>query len=223
MRILIAEDDLAISTILKKRLEYNDYEVTSTENGIDALNELAINEYDILISDIMMPQMDGLELLSNIRKKKIDIPVLFLTAKDNPNDIVKGLDLGADDYMVKPFEFSELLARIRLLTRRHYGTRENSFSVGDLTVDTLRRTAKRGDKLINLSKKEFDLLLVLVKNKNIVVTKEKIADSLYGWNDETESNTIAVYINFLRKKIDDGFDKKLIETIRGVGYTIKDQ
>ncbi len=223
MRVLIAEDDLAISATLKKRLEYNDYEVTTTENGIDALNELAINEYDILISDIMMPQMDGLELLQNIRKKKIDIPVLFLTAKDNPNDIVKGLDLGADDYMVKPFEFSELLARIRLLTRRHYGTRENSFSVGDLTVDTLRRTAKRGDKLINLSKKEFDLLLVLVKNKNIVVTKEKIADSLYGWNDETESNTIAVYINFLRKKIDDGFDKKLIETIRGVGYTIKDQ
>lgn len=223
MRVLIAEDDLAISATLKKRLEYNDYEVTTTENGIDALNELAINEYDILISDIMMPQMDGLELLSNIRKKKIDIPVLFLTAKDNPNDIVKGLDLGADDYMVKPFEFAELLARIRLLTRRHYGTRENSFSVGDLTVDTLRRTAKRGDKLINLSKKEFDLLLVLVKNKNIVVTKEKIADSLYGWNDETESNTIAVYINFLRKKIDDGFDKKLIETIRGVGYTIKDQ
>lgn len=223
MRVLIAEDDLAISATLKKRLEYNDYEVTTTENGIEALNELAVNEYDILISDIMMPQMDGLELLQNIRKKKIDIPVLFLTAKDNPNDIVKGLDLGADDYMVKPFEFAELMARIRLLTRRHYGTRENSFSVGDLTVDTLRRTAKRGDKLINLSKKEFDLLLVLVKNKNIVVTKEKIADSLYGWNDETESNTIAVYINFLRKKIDDGFDKKLIETIRGVGYTIKDQ
>lgn len=115
MRILIAEDDLAISATLKKRLEYNDYEVTTTENGIEALNELAVNEYDILISDIMMPQMDGLELLQNIRKKKIDIPVLFLTAKDNPNDIVKGLDLGADDYMVKPFEFAELLARIRLL------------------------------------------------------------------------------------------------------------
>lgn len=222
MRILIAEDDLAISTTLKKRLEYNNFEVTVTSNGQDALKELGINEYDILISDIMMPEMDGLELLSNIRKKKIDIPVLFLTAKDNPNDIVHGLDLGADDYMVKPFEFAELMARIRLLTRRYYGVRENSFTVGDLTVDTLRRTAKRGDNPINLSKKEFDLLLVLIKNKNLVVTKEKIADSLYGWNDETESNTIAVYINFLRKKIDDGFDKKLIETIRGVGYTIKD-
>ena len=222
MKILLAEDDPAIRTVLKKRLEFSGHDVLATDNGRDALDALKSDDFDILISDIMMPEMDGHELLRAIRALKKDLPVLFLTAKDRPQDIVEGLDMGADDYMVKPFEYAELLARIRLLTRRRYGARENAYSVGDLTVDTLSRKVMRGDKEIVLSKKEFDLLLLLVQNKNIVMSKERIADRLYGWNDETESNTIAVYINFLRKKVDDGFDKKLIETIRGVGYTIKD-
>ena len=222
MKILLAEDDPAIRMVLKKRLEFSGYDVLAADNGRDALEALKSDDFDIIISDIMMPEMDGYALLRAVRSLKKDIPMLFLTAKDNSQDIVQGLDMGADDYMVKPFEFAELLARIRLLTRRRYGARENSYSVGDLTVDTLTRKVMRGDKEIVLSKKEFDLLLLLVQNKNIVMSKERIADRLYGWNDETESNTIAVYINFLRKKVDDGFDKKLIETIRGVGYTIKE-
>ena len=192
-------------------------------DGKEALDALETEEFDIVISDIMMPNVDGHELLKMIRARKKDVPVLFLTAKDSPSDIVEGLDMGADDYMVKPFEFSELAARIRLLTRRRYGARENVFTAGDLTVDAMTRKVERGGKEIVLSKKEFDLLLLLVQNKNIVMTKEKIADRLYGWNDETESNTIAVYINFLRKKIDDGFDQKLIDTVRGIGYAIKDK
>ena len=222
MKILLAEDDIAICTVLKKRLEFSGYDVLAVDNGLDALAALKGDDFDILISDIMMPEMDGYELLRAIRAKKKDIPVLFLTAKDRSQDIVEGLDMGADDYMVKPFEFAELLARIRLLTRRRFGARENAYSVGDLTVDTMTRKVIRSGKEIVLSKKEFDLLLILVQNKNIVMSKERISEKLYGWNDETESNTIAVYINFLRKKIDDPFDKKLIETIRGVGYTIKD-
>ena len=222
MRILLAEDDAAIRTVLKKRLEFSGYEVYAVDNGLAALDALGSQDFDILISDIMMPAMDGHELLKAVRAGKKDIPVLFLTAKDSSSDIVEGLDMGADDYMVKPFEFAELLARIRLLTRRRYGARENVYTVADLTVDAMTRKVTRGGKEIILSKKEFDLLLLLVQNKNIVMSKERISDRLYGWNDDTESNTIAVYINFLRKKIDDGFDKKLIETIRGIGYIIKD-
>ena len=221
MNILLAEDDLAISTILKRRLEFSGYNVLVVKNGQDALDALDTEEFDILISDIMMPVMDGHTLLKRIRAKKSDLPVLFLTAKDSSSDIVEGLDMGADDYMVKPFEFSELLARIRVLTRRRFGERENVYSVADLSVDVNTRKVTRGGKEIVLSKKEFDLLLLLVQNKNIVLSKERIADKLYGWNDETESNTIAVYVNFLRRKIDDGFDKKLIGTVRGVGYTIE--
>lgn len=222
MKILLAEDDLAISTVLEKRLKFSGYDVTVVDNGEDALAFVMADDYDIIISDIMMPKMDGIELLKAVRAKKKDVPVLFLTAKDSTSDVVTGLDSGADDYMVKPFEFSELLARIRLLTRRRYGSRENVYSVGDLTIDAMTRKVERAGREITLSKKEYELLLLLVQNKNIVISKERISDRLYGLDDETESNTIAVYINFLRKKVDDGFDKKLIETIRGVGYTIKD-
>ena len=221
MKILIAEDDRAISTVLKKRLQFAGYDVLAVKNGSDALDALETEDFDILISDIMMPQMDGHELLKRIRERKKDIPVLFLTAKDSSADIVEGLDMGADDYIVKPFEFSELLARIRLATRRRYGSRENRYTAGDLVVDAMTHKAERAGKEIVLSKKEFDLLLILVQNKNIVLSKERIAELLYGWNDETESNTIAVYINFLRRKVDDDFDEKLIETVRGFGYTIK--
>ena len=223
MKILLAEDDAAIRTVLKKRLEFAGYDVFAAVNGEEALGALKAEDFDIVISDIMMPVMDGYDLLKSIRAKKRDVPVLFLTAKDASKDIVSGLDMGADDYMVKPFEFNELLARIRLLTRRRYGARDNTFTLSDLTVDTMARKVTRAGKEINLSKKEFDLLLILIQNKNVVLSKEVIADKLYGWNDETESNTIAVYINFLRRKIDDGFDKKLIDTVRGVGYTIKEQ
>ncbi|MBR1891084.1 MAG: response regulator transcription factor [Clostridia bacterium] len=222
MKILLAEDDLAISTVLEKRLKFSGYDVTVVDNGEDALAFVMADNYDIVISDIMMPKMDGIELLKAVRAKKKDVPVLFLTAKDSTSDVVTGLDSGADDYMVKPFEFSELFARIRLLTRRRYGSRENVYSVGDLTIDAMTRKVERAGREITLSKKEYELLLLLVQNKNIVISKERISDRLYGLDDEIESNTIAVYINFLRKKVDDGFDKKLIETIRGVGYTIKD-
>ena len=222
MKILILEDDESLKAVLKKRLKANGFTVESASNGEEGLDYLLTGEFDLIISDIMMPKMNGLEFLSAIRTKNIDIPVILLTALDGSGDIVKGLDMGADDYIVKPFEFSELLARIRLVTRRSMGLRDNILSVGDLKLDLKSRTVTRGAKEISLSAKEFDLLSLLIKNKNIVLTREKICDYLYGTDEFIESNAIDVYIRYLRKKIDDDFDKKLILTVRGVGYTVKE-
>ena len=162
MRILLAEDDAAIRTVLKKRLEFSGYEVYAVDNGLAALDALGSQDFDILISDIMMPAMDGHELLKAVRAGKKDIPVLFLTAKDSSSDIVEGLDMGADDYMVKPFEFAELLARIRLLTRRRYGARENVYTVADLTVDAMTRKVTRGGKEIILSILQFLIIYAIL-------------------------------------------------------------
>lgn len=222
MKILILEDDESLKAVLKKRLAANGFVVDTAGDGEEGLDFLATGSYDVIISDIMMPVMDGLTFLSELRKKKIDVPVILLTALDGSGDIVKGLDMGADDYIVKPFEFSELLARIRLVTRRRSDLRENVLEVGDLKLDLLGRTAFRGGKEISLSAKEFALLELLVRNKNIVMTRERICDSLYGADEYIESNAIDVYIRYLRKKIDDDFDEKLIRTVRGIGYTVKE-
>ena len=222
MKILILEDDENLRAVLAKRLTASGFTVDSAEDGEEGLAYLAAGSYDAVISDIMMPVMDGLRFLTAVRAKKIDVPVILLTALDGNGDIVKGLDMGADDYIVKPFEFSELLARIRLVTRRHAGLRENTLTAGDLTLDLGSRTAARGGKSIELSAKEFDLMALLVRNKGIVMTRERVCDRLYGADEAIGSNAVDVYIRYLRKKIDDGFDTKLIHTVRGVGYVVKE-
>ncbi len=222
MKILVLEDDGSLRATLKKRLTASGFTVECAENGEEGLHFLRMGGFDLVISDIMMPVMNGLEFLSAIRAKKIDLPVILLTALDGSGDIVKGLDMGADDYIVKPFEFPELLARIRLVTRRSAGSRENLLTVKDLTLDIGTRTVVRGGEPISLSAKEFDLLALLIRNKNIVLTRERICDSLYGIDDCVGSNTVDVYIRYLRKKIDDGYEEKLIHTVRGVGYTVKE-
>lgn len=222
MKILVLEDDEGLKSVLKKRLNASGFTVDAASDGEEGLMMARFGGYDVAVSDIMMPVMDGLTFLSKVRAEKIDLPVIMLTALDGTGDVVKGLDMGADDYIVKPFEFSELLARIRLVTRRSAGARENVLEAGDLKLDLARRTAERGGKEISLSAKEFDLLALLVRNKNIVLSRERICDRLYGAEEYIESNAIDVYIRYLRKKVDEGFDTKLIHTVRGVGYTVKE-
>lgn len=221
MKILVLEDDESLKSVLKKRLTAAGFAVECASDGAEGLDYMEMGSFDLVISDIMMPNMNGLEFLSALRARKEDVPVILLTALDGSGDVVKGLDMGADDYIVKPFEFAELLARIRLVTRRRAGSRENVLSAGDLKLDLKRRTAERGGREISLSAREFDILTLLVTNKNIVMSRERICDSLYGADGGIESNAIDVYIRYLRKKIDNGFDEKLILTVRGVGYMVK--
>lgn len=221
MKILVCEDDENLAAVIKKRLAVSGFNVDTARDGEEGLMMIDAEQYDLVISDVMMPRMDGRELLRAVRRKKLNLPVLLLTAMDKTEDVVSGLDAGADDYMVKPFEFSELLARIRLLTRRSHGLRENVFTADDLEINTATREVKRGERKIELSKTEYDLLLFLVRNKNIVLSREKIAESIYSFESGAESNTIDVFISYLRKKVDGGEENKLIRTVRGVGYTIK--
>ncbi len=222
MKILLCEDDLSLLDVLKRRLTSSGYIVETANNGLIGLDLIETNKFDLIISDIMMPKLDGLEMLKKIRARGDKTPVLLLTAKDKTEDIVLGLDSGADDYMVKPFSYSELLARIRVLTRRTLGVKDNKITVQDLTIDLLTREVERAGKKINLSFKEFELLMLLVKNKNIVLSREKIIDAIYKFDSYIESNAIDVFIRYLRKKIDDDFKVKLIHTVRGVGYVVKD-
>lgn len=221
MKILVLEDDENLSAVLKKRLKANGFTVECGANGREGLDHLLIGGFDVVISDIVMPVMNGLEFLKEARKSEPDLPVILLTALDGSGDVVKGLDMGADDYIVKPFEFSELLARIRLVTRRRAGARDNVLEAGDLRLDLSCRSVTRGGREIALSAKEFDLLALLIRNKNVVLTRERICNSLYGADEYIESNAIDVFIRYLRKKVDDGFENKLIHTVRGVGYTVK--
>ncbi len=221
MKLLIVEDEESLRAVLKRRLEKNGFVVECAADGEEGMAFLDMGAFDVVISDIMMPVMNGLELLLSIRKKGLDVPVILLTALDGSGDVVKGLDMGADDYIVKPFEFSELLARIRLVTRRKLGLRENVLTALDLTLDLNARTASRAGQDIALSAREFDLLALLVRNKNIVLTRDRIYDALYGTEQDIASNAIDVYIRFLRKKVDEGYPVKLIHTVRGVGYTVK--
>ena len=170
-----------------------------------------------------MPGKDGFTLVSELRAKGVDTPILFLTARDSVADRVAGLDLGADDYLVKPFDFDELLARIRAMTRKHVGSRSNLFTVGDLTVDTRRQTAERGGREIALLPKEFAILEHLVRNKGVVVSREQLEDRIWNYEYTGSSNNVDVYMSRLRKKIDEGSSTKLIHTIRGAGWVIREE
>ncbi len=223
MRILIAEDEKTLNATLKKRLEEQSYSVDACLDGQEALDYLDSAEYDVVLLDIMMPKKSGLEVLRALRKKGRQTPVLLLTAKDSIEDRVDGLDAGADDYLVKPFAFEELMARIRVMLRKKSGQSSNLLSVGDLTLDLGTHTVVRDGQPISLSSREFALLRYLVMNQGMILSRDQIEQHIWNYDYEGSSNMIDVYIRYLRKKIDDPFEKKLIHTVRGAGYVLREE
>ena len=222
MRLLFAEDERDLNNILTKRLTEEGYSVDSVFDGEAALEYLESTEYDGAVLDVMMPYMDGFQVLKKAREKGIDVPVLFLTARDSVDDRVRGLDLGARDYLVKPFSIKELLARIRVLTRAKTGNEGGSkLIVGDLVMDVAGHVVKRAGEKIDLSPKEFALLEYMIHNKNMVLSREKIEDHIWNFDYEGGTNVVDVYISYLRRKIDDNHDVKMIRTVRGAGYMLK--
>ena len=223
MRILIAEDERDLNSIITKKLSADGYSVDSCFDGNEAIEYLDAAEYDAVILDIMMPHTDGLGVLSHIRKQGKNTPVLFLTARDSIADKVKGLDSGANDYLVKPFSFEELMARIRAMTRKTFGMTDNILQVADLIMDTGSRTVRRGEQEIELSAKEYKLLEYLMRNRGIVLSRDKIENHIWNFEYEGGTNVVDVYISYLRKKIDGNSANKLIHTVRGSGYVIKEK
>ncbi len=222
MRILVVEDTKDMNLLIVKTLKKAGYSVDGCFNGEEALLHLLGAEYDAILLDIMMPKMNGYDFLKQIRDKGTDTPVLFLTAKDAVSDRVKGLDLGADDYLVKPFDFEELLARIRVMTRKRAGSRSNIFTYADLSVDIQKRTVTRGNEEILLIPKEFTILEHLIRNQGVVLSREQLENRIWNYEYSGSSNNIDVYISRLRKKVDGGHSVKLIHTIRGVGWVLRE-
>lgn len=222
MRLLLAEDERDLNKILTKKLTEEGYSVDSCFDGEEALDYLFAADYDGAVLDVMMPKLSGFEVLSRLRSKGKNTPVLFLTAKDEIEDRVHGLDIGASDYLVKPFNMEELMARVRALVRRSGAGATSLLTVEDLTLDLAAHTVKRGGRSIDLSAKEYSLLSYLMHNKNKVLSREKIEDHIWNFDYEGGTNVVDVYIRYLRKKIDEGFEKKLIYTVRGAGYMIKE-
>ena len=222
MRLLIAEDEKHLNKTLNERLTKAGYTVDSCFDGEDAVYYIENTQYDGIILDVMMPKINGFEVLRVMSDKKILTPVLMLTAKDSDEDIITGLDLGANDYLTKPFSFNVLCARIRAMLRVKENVTGTVFEIADLTVDTITRVVKRGDTVIELSSKEYSVLEYLMRNKGIIVSKEKIEENIWNYEYEGSSDVIKVYIHHLRKKIDGNFDKKLLHTIKNVGYVIKE-
>ena len=223
MRLLYAEDEEDLNKVVTKKLTEEGFSVDSCFNGREAIDNVQFTEYDAAILDIMMPHADGFAVLKELRKLKKNTPVLFLTARDSIEDRVTGLDSGANDYLVKPFSFEELLARIRVLTREKHGLTENILSIADLSLNLSSHTVTRGGTEINLTSKEYQLLEYLLYNKEKVLSREKIENHIWNYDYEGGTNVIDVYIRYLRKKIDDGFPTKLIHTVRGAGYVIKEE
>lgn len=223
MRLLIAEDERDLNQILTQKLSSDGYCVDSCFDGKEAMEYLKMAEYDAVILDIMMPKADGYEVLKCLRALKKSTPVLFLTAKDAISDRVKGLDLGANDYLVKPFAFDELMARIRAMTRATFGMADNILTVGDLFLDCASHQVKRGEREITLVGKEYALLEYMMRNKGVILSREKIENHIWNFDYEGGTNVVDVYVSYLRKKIDGGETKKLIHTVRGSGYVLRDE
>lgn len=223
MRILVIEDETPLLQIIKKRLNEEGYAVDTAKDGKAGLELAESVVYDCIVLDIMLPVKDGFTVLKILRARKIGSPILILTARDAVEDRVSGLDLGADDYLVKPFSFDEFLARVRALLRRQGEEKVNVLSIGDLTLDTNTRVVTRGEKYIELTSKEYAILEYLLRNKNIVLKKSQIAEHIWDFNFDYTSNIVEVYIRYLRRKIDSDFKSKIIHTIRGVGYVIREK
>ena len=222
MRLLVAEDERDLNRLIRKTLEKEGYGVDACFDGEEALYYLEHTDYDGAILDIMMPKRDGLSVLKAIRQKGSSLPVLFLTAKDSISDRVLGLDSGADDYLIKPFDFDELLARIRVMTRKRTPHTSSVLTVGDLTLDTGTHQVTRGGRPIDLSAREYAILEYMCMNPDIVLSREKIEDHIWNYDYSGGSNVVDVYISYLRKKIDGSQEKKLIRTVWGSGWTIKE-
>jgi len=222
MRILLAEDEKDLNEVIRKTLEKNGYVVDTCQDGREALYYLENTEYDAAVLDIMMPGMSGIEVLKKIRTRGSFLPVLFLTAMDSIAQRVEGLDAGADDYLVKPFAFDELLARIRVLLRKKSGNAQNIYQLANLRVDLTSHAVFRDDTPITLSAKEFSILEYMILNQGIVLSREKIEEHIWNYDYQGGSNLVDVYIRYLRKKVDESFTPKLIHTVRGVGYVLKE-
>lgn len=222
MRILVAEDERDMNRLISKRLAAENYSVDSCYDGVQVMEYLECAEYDGIILDIMMPRMDGIQVLKKMRSQNCQIPVLLLTARDSIEDRVNGLDAGADDYLVKPFAFEELLARIRVMLRKPASVKSNVYRAGDLEVHVDTCQVFRGGKEISLSGKEFSLLRYMIQNQGIILSREKLEQHIWNYDFSGDSNVIDVYIRYLRKKIDEGQEKKLIHTVRGAGYVLRE-
>ncbi|MCR4717213.1 MAG: response regulator transcription factor [Lachnospiraceae bacterium] len=220
MRILVVEDERDLNRLISDRLKDEQYIVDSCYDGNEAYEYITNMNYDGIILDIMLDSMDGFTLLKKIRYEKIVTPIMILSAKDQKHDIIYGLDQGADDYMVKPFDFEVLLARLRAMLRKSVGIRENCYRVGDLEINVNEQTVVRAGKQISLTPKEYSILLYMVRNQNIVLSREQIELNIWELDKIGNSNVVDVFIRYLRKKIDDDFDTKLIHTVRGVGYSL---
>jgi len=221
MKILIIEDDEKIVNFLQKGLKEESYVVDYSLNGDEGIYLASMNHYDLILLDIMLPIKDGIEVCKTLRNANIQTPIIMLTAKDSVEDKIKGLDIGANDYLAKPFSFSELLARIRVQLRSK-DSQESKLKIADLELDLLTKTAKREENNITLTAKEFSLLEFLIKNKNVVLSETLISSSLSNIDESNMSNTVNVYIYRLRNKIDKPYEKKLIKTVRGLGFKISD-
>ncbi|MCD6384961.1 response regulator transcription factor [Candidatus Sumerlaeota bacterium] len=218
MRVLIIEDYPPLRKALIQGLKESGFSVDATGDGEEGLWYAESNPYDVIILDLMLPGMSGWEILRSLRQQGRMMPVLILTARDAVDDRVKGLDLGADDYLVKPFAFEELLARVRALVRRGYQKKDPLIRIADLEIDTARKIVKRGDNLISLTPREYALLEYLAFRQGEVVSRSDIWEHVYDFHSEASSNVVDVYIGYLRRKIDKGFKQKLIHTRRGMGY-----
>ncbi len=221
MRILLAEDEKRVSSFIQRGLKEEGFVVDAALDGEKALELAELNPYDLIILDIMLPKQDGLEICRKLRFKKIETPILMLTAKNSTKDKVSGLNAGADDYLAKPFEFEEFIARVRALTRRKSSSKQAILQVDDLILDPLTHRVSRAGKEIHLTAKEYTLLYYFMQNANQLVTRTMISEHVWNESFDTFTNVIDVYVNYLRKKIDDGFDRPLIQTMRGSGYIFK--
>ena len=223
MRILVVEDERDLNRIICKRLAAAGYSTDACYDGREALDYLEGTDYDAAIFDVMMPRMDGFTAVRRLRERGDATPVLFLTARDAVGDRVEGLDLGANDYLVKPFSFDELLARIRAMTRKSTGSVTNVFTCGDLSRDAASHRVTRAGKSIDLSAKEFAVLEFMIRNKGSVLSREAIENNVWSYDWEGGTNVVDVYMSYLRRKLDADFDKKLIHTVRGVGWVLRDE
>jgi DNA-binding response OmpR family regulator len=220
MRILVAEDHPSLARSIADGLRDEGYAVDLTFDGGEALHLAVTNPYDAIVLDVMLPGRDGFSIIQSLRRRDLQVPILCLTARDAVADRVKGLDLGADDYLVKPFNWDELLARVRSMVRRGHGQKSTVVAVGDLEIDTARKCARRGGKTIELSAREYALLEYLAHRQGQVVSRSEIWEHLYDQHDENTSNVVDVYIGYLRNKIDKDYPTRLIHTRRGQGYLL---
>lgn len=221
MKILVVEDERDLNRIITKHLKKNNYSVDSCFDGQEALDFINYSEYDLIITDIMMPNVDGYEFIDKLRANKNNTPVIMLTAKDTLEDKIVGLDSGADDYIVKPFEFDELLARIRVLMRRNYGLATNIIQIEEITLDLAKKQVAKSGEIIDLTGKEYEVLEYLMKNKGSILSRDQILNHVWDYEYEGASNIVDVIIKNIRKKLDRGEGNTIIYTKRGLGYFVK--